>query len=34
MYGYIKGKVVLIDSNYIIVDNNGIGYLIYVPNPY
>lgn len=34
MYGYIKGKVVLIDSSYIIVDNNGIGYLIYVPNPY
>ncbi len=23
-----------IDSNYIIIDNNGIGYLIYVPNPY
>lgn len=34
MYGYIKGKVVEIDSNYIIVDNNDIGYLIYVPNPY
>lgn len=34
MYGYIKGKVVLIDSSHIIIDNNGIGYLIYVPNPY
>lgn len=34
MYGYIKGTVVEIDSNYIIVDNNGIGYMIYVPNPY
>ena len=34
MYGYIKGRVVLIDSSYIIVDNNGIGYLIYVANPY
>ena len=34
MYGYIKGKVVLIDSSYIVIDNNGIGYLIYVPNPY
>lgn len=34
MYGYIRGNVVLIDSNYIIVDNSGIGYLIYVPNPY
>ena len=34
MYGYIRGKVVWIDSNYIVVDNNDIGYLIYVPNPY
>lgn len=34
MYGYIRGVVVSIDSNYIIVDNNGIGYLIYVANPY
>ncbi len=34
MYGYISGKVVEITSSYIIVDNHGIGYLIYVPNPY
>ena len=34
MYGYIKGIVKDIESNYIIVDNNDIGYLIYVPNPY
>ena len=34
MYGYIRGTVVEIDSNYIVVDNNSIGYLIYVPNPY
>lgn len=34
MYGYIKGKIVEIDSNYVIIDNNGIGYLVYVPNPY
>ena len=34
MYGYIRGNVVEIDSNYIIIDNNGIGYLVYVPNPY
>ena len=34
MYGYIKGKVTDIESNHIIIDNNGIGYLIYVPNPY
>ena len=34
MYEYIKGKIVKQESNYIVVDNNGIGYLIYVPNPY
>ena len=34
MYEYIKGKIVDQKSNYIVVDNNGIGYLIYVPNPY
>ena len=34
MYEYIKGKVVNQMSNYIVLDNNGIGYLIYVPNPY
>ena len=34
MYGYIRGTVVEIGSNYVILDNNGIGYLIYVPNPY
>ena len=34
MYSYIRGIVVEIDSNYIVVDNNGIGYMIYVPNPY
>lgn len=34
MYGYIKGIITEIDSNYVILDNNGIGYLIYVANPY
>ena len=34
MYEYIKGKVVNQESNYIVLDSNGIGYLIYVPNPY
>lgn len=34
MYGYITGKITEIGNNYIIVDNNGIGYIIYVPNPY
>ena len=34
MYGYIKGTITEIDSNYVVIDNNGIGYLVYVPNPY
>lgn len=34
MYGYIRGTIKEIDSSYIIIDNNGIGYQIYVPNPY
>ena len=34
MYSYISGKVSNIESNYIVLDNNGIGYLIYTANPY
>lgn len=34
MYSYIKGIVTFIESSYIVLDNNGIGYLIYTPNPY
>ena len=34
MYGYIKGIIKDIESNYVIIDNHDIGYLIYVPNPY
>lgn len=34
MYGYIKGTIVEIEPSYVVLDNNGIGYLIYVPNPY
>ncbi|MDO4963260.1 MAG: Holliday junction branch migration protein RuvA [bacterium] len=34
MYEYIKGKIVSQESNYIVLENNGIGYLIYVANPY
>ncbi len=34
MYGYIKGIVTDIESNNIILENNGIGYLIYTSNPY
>lgn len=34
MYGYIKGVIKDIEANHIIIDNNGIGYQIYVANPY
>lgn len=34
MYDYIIGKVTDISSNSITVENNNIGYLVYVPNPY
>ena len=34
MYGYINGKITDIEASYVILENNGIGYLIYVPNPY
>ena len=34
MYNYITGIVTSYGPNYISLENNGIGYLIYVPNPY
>ena len=34
MYGYIKGTITEIESNYVIIDNHDVGYIIYVPNPY
>lgn len=34
MYNYIIGKVVENGSNYIVVDNNGIGYQIFTANPF
>ena len=34
MYGSISGTIKEIESSYVIIDNHGIGYLIYVPNPY
>ena len=34
MYDYIIGKITLIKNNSIVVENSGIGYLIYVSNPY
>ena len=34
MYSYIKGLIVDIQSDHIVLENNGIGQLIYVSNPY
>ena len=34
MFEYIKGKIISQESNYVVIDNNGIGYLVYVSNPY
>ncbi len=34
MYNYIKGIVIEIKSTSIVLDNNGIGYEIYTPNPF
>jgi Holliday junction DNA helicase RuvA len=34
MFDYIKGIITDINSNTIVVENNGIGYLVYVSNPY
>lgn len=34
MYGYIKGIVTEIEPSYVIIETGGIGYQIYVPNPY
>lgn len=34
MYNYIKGTVTEVTPNYIVLDNNDIGYQIYTGNPY
>ncbi|HBA37619.1 MAG TPA: Holliday junction branch migration protein RuvA [Firmicutes bacterium] len=34
MYNYICGKVTILESNLIVLENSGIGYNIFVPNPY
>ncbi len=34
MYNYIKGIIDEIKSTSIVLENNGIGYEIYTPNPY
>lgn len=34
MYSYIKGIITIINPGYVVIENNGIGYKIYVSNPY
>lgn len=34
MYAYIKGIVTDIEGTYIVVENGGLGYIVYTPNPY
>ena len=34
MYYYVNGKVTYQSSNFIVVDCNGLGYKVFVPNPY
>jgi holliday junction DNA helicase RuvA len=34
LYEYITGTIQYISPQYIVVENNGIGYQIYTPNPY
>ncbi len=34
MFEYIKGKITDIESNYIIIDNNDIGYKVFTASPY
>lgn len=34
MFNYIVGKIVLQENNYVVIDNHGIGYTVYVANPF
>ncbi len=34
MLNYIYGKVVIQENNYIVVDHNGLGFTVYVANPF
>lgn len=34
MYSYIVGKIASLSTNSIVIDNHGIGYNVYVANPY
>src|SRR5574344_1849091 len=34
MYSYINGKITITQNNYVVIENNGIGYQVFVANPY
>ena len=34
MYAYINGIVTEIEPSYVVIDNNGIGYKVFVANPF
>ena len=34
MYNYLEGKIEYQESSYIVIDVNGVGYNVFVPNPY
>ena len=34
MFDYIKGTVTYIKNNAIVIETGGVGYLVYVANPY
>lgn len=34
MFNYIKGKVTIVRGDYIVLENNNIGYMIKTPNPF
>lgn len=34
MFDYIKGKITIISAQYIVLDNNNLGFMIKTPNPF
>lgn len=34
MYSYIKGVITMVEPSCVVLENNGIGYMIFVANPY
>ncbi|WP_078413892.1 Holliday junction branch migration protein RuvA [Priestia abyssalis] len=34
MFDYIKGVITYLNPEYVVIENNGIGYQLFTPNPY